>query len=254
VLQAAGVIAFHVIDRYRVAAVPCAVALGVVAIAGWREAGRRERSLVAGAALLGISMAVLLPPPIGTRGQNPAGQHRMLAMEAVSRRAWSEAEAEMARAAVLNPSVGAYQFRLAMLRRMLGDEAGAQQAADAGYVLDPERGRVELGTILLAELPAASAEVCLESHALGRAKVDALHCAAVALHALGERARAEALLLQAIEDAPNAIDLWKALARVRWDAGDEEGAEQAYRRTAELMRSRHQASPSVRRQGSRPHL
>jgi tetratricopeptide (TPR) repeat protein len=155
---------------------------------------------------------------------------------------------------VLNPSVGAYQFRLSMLRRMLGDEAGAQQAADAGYVLDPERGRVELGTILLTELPAASAEVCLESHALGRAEVDALHCAAVALHALGERARAEALLLQAIEDAPNAIYLWKALAGVRWDAGDAKGAEQAYRRTAELMRSRHQASPSVRRQGSRPHL
>jgi len=218
VLQAAGVIAFHVIDRYRVAAVPCAIALGVAAIAGWRGAGRLERNLVVGATLLGIVAAVLLPAPIGVRGQNPAGQHRMLAMEAD-------------------------QYRLVMLRKMLGDEDGAQQAADAGFALVPERGRVELAAILLAELPEASAEVCLESYALGLAKIAALHCAAVALLALGEQARAEALLLQAIEAAPNTIDLWKALARVRWDAGDEEGAEQAFRRAAELMRGRSAASP-----------
>lgn len=234
VLQAAGVIAFHVVERYRLAIVPCAIALGVVALF---ELQRRSRSqqLASGAiAAVGLLFALVLPPPTGARGQNMAGHHRLIGIDAMQRADYAEAERAFSLASRMNPRVPQFHFRLSLARRMLGDEAGAEQAARDGIRHAPERGRVELGAILMKLQPAEAARVCLRSAELQQSVIEAHHCAARALLRTGELDEASKLLLAAIEIAPNVVDLWITLGDVRLEGGDALGAQRAWQRAARL--------------------
>lgn len=228
ILQAAGIVAFHVLDRYRLALVPAAVALGVAAVVDRARGSGTPAWGLAAVGIVGLVLCLAVPPPVGGRGQGFAGHHRMLAMEAEGRGAHAEAVAELERAVELNPGVQDYHFRLAVARRRAGDVAGAERAEREGLGLDPVRGPLRLGLLLAPHDPDRAARQCLRAAELGDRVGAALLCAGQALRAAGRRDEAIALLTRATAHAPQLFEAWLELGDLQLEAGDAAAAREAW--------------------------
>lgn len=233
VLQAAGIIAFHVIDRYRLAIVPAAVALGVTAVVDSRRGRGAPWLALCGVALLG-GIATFVPPPVGGQGQNMAGHHRMIAIDAQEHGDYAVAIAEFERAIALNPRVQNAHLRLAVARRLAGDDAGAAQAERRGLQIDPQRGPLRLGLLLAPHDPARAADYCLRAARQGDRTGAALHCAGTALHRAGRTREAAGILVEATSYAPRFFAAWVELGDVRLELGDIAGARAAWTEAAAL--------------------
>ncbi len=233
-LQVAGIVAFHVIDRYRLALVPAAVALGVTALADRSRGGGAPRALLAGALAIGLAVAVVLPPPVGAGGQNMAGHHRMLAIDAMERGDFTLAVTELESAVELNPRVQAFWLRLAVAQRLAGDVPGAERSELRGLALDPARGPLSLGLLLAPYDAERAARFCRRAAESGDRVGAALYCSGEALHRAGRTREAAAALTEAVAYAPRFFDAWLLLGDVRSGLGDHAGARQAWQAAAAL--------------------
>ena len=233
-VQAAGLVAFHVLDRYRLALVPAAIALGVAACVDRSRGSGAPAVWLAATAALGLGLCLVVPPPVGEQGQGFAGHHRMLAMEAEQRGAHAEAVRELERAIELKPDVQDYQFRLAVARRRLGDIDGAERAETRGLQLDPVHGALRLGLLLAPHDPERAAHFCLRAAEAGDRVGAALHCAGRALRAVGRRDEAIVALGRATAYAPKFFEAWVDLGDARFEQGDVEGARAAWAAALEL--------------------
>lgn len=228
ILQAAGIVAFHVLDRYRLALVPAAIALGVTACVDRSRGSGAPAAWLVATASVGLALCLVVPPPIGVKGQGFAGQHRMLAMEAAQRGAYAEAVAEFERAVALKPDVQDYHFRLAVARRLAGDTAGAERAETRGMQLDPEHGPLRLGLLLAPHDPERAASFCQRAADSGDRVGAALYCAGRALRAAGRPADAIVALTRATAYAPQFFEAWVELGDARLEQSDVDGARAAW--------------------------
>ncbi len=240
-LGAGGVIAFHVLDRYRLALVPVGVALGCAAIARavgrWRTRApdaRRGASIVALGAASGAIVCVALPPPLGAEGQSIAGQHRLLARHAMERGAYAEAAVSYEAAITANPRVQSFHFRLALARLHLGQLEASRAAAARGMELDPQRGPLNLGLLFLESHPEHAVNACLRSADNGHRPGASYHCAALALLRIGNAEAAERTAMAGVNAAPRMRALWELLVETRLAQSDASGAARA-RANLELL-------------------
>ena len=233
-VQALGIVAFHVIDRYRLALVPAGVALGISALADrTRGQGAPWRWLI-GALLIGWLLAVVVPPPFGQSGQNMAGQHRMMAIEALQSGETGVAIRELEQAVALNPRIQNFHFRLAVAYRLDGQIQKARTQEQQGMSLDREAGPLRLGLLIAPHEPALAARYCLESAARGHRVGASRYCAGEALLRAGQLAEAERALVGAVSYAPRLFEAWVQLGEVRQARGDLEGVERAWGAALEL--------------------
>ncbi|MDG2049514.1 MAG: hypothetical protein P8M78_05080 [Myxococcota bacterium] len=227
-LQAFGVIAFHVIDRYRLALVPAGIALGMTALSDRIRGRGAPWAVLIGAILLGGLLAVAAPPPFGRHGQSMAGQHRMLAIDALQRGHTVRAIEELEQAVSLNPEVQNFHFRLAVAYRLNGQIKRAQASEQNGMRLDPIAGPLRLGLLLSLDEPLAAAAHCLNSASLGHRVGASQFCAGEALQRIGQLAAAEVSLSRAVAYAPGLYEGWVHLGEVREARDDLAGAQIAW--------------------------
>lgn len=239
-LQAGGLVAFHVVDRYRLALVPAAIVLGTAAWVDWRRHLGAPAWLLAAMGAVALALATVVPPPIGGQGQSFAGQHRMIAVDAQARGDHALAISELEQAIALNPNVQTYHFRLAVAHRLAGDAEGAARAEVRGLQLDPEHGPLRLGLLLAPVDPERAAHYCLRAAELGDRVGAALHCAGRALWQIDRREEAAVALARATAYAPRFFDAWVDLGDLRRELGDVAGAREAWQR-ALALRPRHEA-------------
>ena len=226
--QALGIIAFHMIDRYRLALVPVGIALGVTALSDRIQKRGAPWSVLLGALAVGVLLAVIVPPPFGREGQNMAGQHRMVAIDALQRGETALAVQELQEAVALNPGVQNFHFRLAVAYRLNGQIKEAKTSEQKGMRLDAQKGPLRLGLLLSPHKPAVAAVYCLESAALGHRIGASQFCAGEALQRIGNLAAAEASLERAVAFAPGLYEGWVHLGEVRESREDLEGAQTAW--------------------------
>ncbi|MAJ62043.1 MAG: hypothetical protein CBC48_20195 [bacterium TMED88] len=226
--QAVGVIAFHIIDRYRLALVPAGIALGAAAFSDRIRNYGAPWSFLLGALAVGGLFAVAVPPPFGRDGQNMAGQHRMVAIDALQRGETALAIQELQQAVDLNPGVQNFHFRLAVAYRLGGQIQKANASEREGMRLDPQQGPLRLGLLLSPHEPAIAAVYCLKSASLGHRVGASQFCAGEALQRAGRLPAAEASLEQSVAFAPGLYEGWVHLGEVREDLEDLEGAQIAW--------------------------
>jgi len=230
----AGMLLFHVTDRYRVALVPALVILGVAALSdAWRKRGGVAIG-TALAAIVGLVFTNVLPHPVYASGQSLANHQEMLGAAAAEAGDTATALAAFRQAVIEAPARKTPHFNLAAaLHGLAHDDVAALAEAREALRIDPAYGDASFlaGEILLdsgrsEEAAAAYADAARAGHR----PADAWRSAAAAWGRAGRLDDAQRAIDEALRIAPEDADVLAMLGNIRFSLGDHVGALDAWER------------------------
>lgn len=237
VIPLAGVMIFHFAERYRLAAVPMMIALGMAVLA--RIVARRKLPAAAAAAAgLGILLAAL-PNPVYPAGQDLANHHAMLGVAWKESGQSREALDEFRLALELKPADPANLFNLALAAETLEkNPARAETLYRRLLRLKPDHGEASsrLGHVLrqLGRHDEAGEAFC-RAAALGFEPGPSFINAAAAFGQAKRYDRADDAVNRGLRLLPHDAHALEIQGNIRYAQGDIAGAGAAWQRSLQLQ-------------------